>query len=104
MKNQHLLYSDPLYIIERLKEIDPNYFVVYNFDKSVYEVHNKGQSGSTYALTLPYNCLDERAIDLVRFSRRERSEEIIKQIDNQNEQLKKQMVKRAIEQIREVTE
>ena len=64
MKNQILLDCDPFYISSRIKEVDENYFIVFNTARNVYELHSSAQIGSTYALTIPYSQLDERTIFL----------------------------------------
>ena len=104
MKNQILLEGDPFYIAERIKEIDENYFLVFNKSRGVFELHNSSQQGSTFALTIPYDCLDERTIFLARKTRRENIDKLIEEMDRQNDAHTKRLVKRAAEQIKEVIE
>mgnify|MGYP001000667952 CR=1 FL=1 len=71
-------------IPERLKEIDKDYFVVFNTEAQQFEVHNLGQIGNTLALNIPYDELDNRTIDLVQKTRIENAKKIFDEIDRQN--------------------
>ncbi len=104
MKNQILLEGDPFYIAERIKEIDENYFLVFNKRKKSFELHNSAQRSSTFALTIPYECLDERTIFLARKTRRENIDKLIEEMDRQNEYYQKSLIKGAVEQIKEAIE
>lgn len=77
--------SDVYDIAKRLRLLDPKYFVVFDTDKYKYEVHNAGQVGDSYCMTIPYDTLDARTIVLVRNSRISRIDEILEQIDRENE-------------------
>ncbi len=65
MNRTHLrAVTDDLYFIaSRLKEIDPTYYVVYNLDKSRYEVHSDEQRGNSLCFVVPYGELDARTLD-----------------------------------------
>lgn len=102
MKNQILLESDPFYICQRIKEVDEGYFFVYNTSKKRYELHSSSQKGSTFALVIPYDCLDERAIFLARKTRIENIDKLIREMDAENEKREKKLQKQAIEQAKEV--
>ena len=102
MKNQILLDCDPYYIASRIKEVDENYFIVYNTLRNVFELHNRSQRGSTYALTIPYEVLDERTIFLARKTRKEHFDELIREMDAQNQRLEKGKIKDAVLQLTEV--
>ena len=47
-----MIEGDIYYIESRLQAIDPDYFLVRRGAKI--EVHNRGQRGGTYALTVPF--------------------------------------------------
>ena len=64
-------------IAARLRSIDDGYFVVYNRKQGSYEVHNRFQRGSTFALRVPYPCLDARTETLVRRTRVENAEKLL---------------------------
>jgi len=80
-------------IVSRLREIDCNYFVVYNSERQCFEVHNFGQK-NTYCLTVPYAQLDCRTITLTLKSRREFLEKILAEIDASNERLEQDNLKK----------
>lgn len=102
MKNQILLENDPYYISSRIKEVDESYFIVYSKKRNVFELHSSRQPFSTYALTIPYDQLDERTIFLARKTRRENADELIRKMDEDNARLEKKMRNNVLEQIKEV--
>ena len=65
--------SDVFDIIKRIKEIDENYFVIFN----------------TYCFTYPYENLDNRIIDLIYFSNVSNIDNIVEDIDNNNAKIEK---------------
>lgn len=82
------IYEDVFDITTRLKEIDKDYFVVFNTQKNKYEVHNKSQK-NTYCLSVPFSGLDSRTIDLTLKTRRENIDKILKEIEQNNEKIEK---------------
>lgn len=104
--NKHLikLDTDNLYILDRLREIDNSYFIVYNLDRKCYEVHSSEQRGGSYCFTSPFSILDERIVEYARKTRSIRQDEIIKEIDLENEKRESRIYKDAVEKIREVLE
>lgn len=102
MKNQILLDCDPYYIASRIKEVDENYFIVYNRKRNTFELHNSLQKDNSYALTIPYGVLDERTIFLARKTRKENFDKLIKEMDEDNQKLQNSKIKDAVEQIKEV--
>ena len=77
------IVHDVYYIAERLKEIDFNYFILYNTKRKKYEIHHTGQPG-TYCLTVPYDELDARTIDFVNQTRVENRDRLLKELDEEN--------------------
>ena len=102
MKNFVLISHDTYFIADRLKEIDPNYFVLYSIKNSRFEVHNLAQKGGTFCFALPYSTLDERALDLSRKTRTENLNKIIEEIEKSNQKLEKDNIKNAKNKLREV--
>lgn len=86
--NREVIESNVFHIPERLREIDPSYFVVYNHSISQFEVHHSGQD-ETYCLSIPYPELDVRTLHRVRETRVERAEIIWEQI--KKDELKREM-------------
>ncbi|MBR1925631.1 MAG: hypothetical protein IJ837_02125 [Clostridia bacterium] len=78
--------EDVFDISNRLKEIDSNYFVVFNTKKQKFEIHNKSQK-NTYCLTVLNNKLDCRAIEQTLKSRRERFDKILQEIEKNNQKI-----------------
>lgn len=79
--------NDVYNISKRIKNIDRDYYVVYDTSKQKFEVHNSKQIGSTYCLTLPYCELDERCLDYVLKTQSTNVEEILEKIENDNKML-----------------
>ena len=82
-----MITNDVFDIAKRIKEIDPDYFVVYDKKLCRFEVHNKRQRPDTLCLVLPYNTLDCRAIDKVLSTRVEYVAKQLAQIDEFNQKL-----------------
>lgn len=74
-------------IPERLSEIDPGYFVVRNHRKKTFEIHHSDQVDNTYCLTVPYEELDARTLELVRKTRISNLEKLIAEMDQANQKL-----------------
>lgn len=89
MNRSFEIYSDCQDIIKRLKEIDKDYFVVYNLNRKTFELHNRAQEEGTFCLTLPFYTLDERTIDLTLRTQSFKRDELIKELDAENERLEK---------------
>lgn len=92
-----IILSDVFDIAKRLKEIDRNYFVVFNTAKQKYEVHNSRQLGDSYCLTVPFDCFDARTIVLVQQSRIKNISEIVEKMDFDNKVLQKLNNKTALD-------
>lgn len=84
--------SDVYDIVERIKEIDEGYFIIYNTDNGCFELHNYNQF-NTYCLRIPYDSLDERVISLIYKTLSSNLDNIIKEIDEQNEMLEDNKIK-----------
>jgi hypothetical protein len=78
--------SNVFNIPERLRQIDPGYFVMFNPRNQTFELHHEGQD-FTYCLTFPFDELDGRAIDYVQETRIERLGAIRRQMDAHNEKV-----------------
>lgn len=99
MNNSFEIYSDCQDIIKRLKEIDKDYFVVYNISRKTFELHNCGQEEGTFCLTLPFDCLDERTIDLTLKTQSQKRDELIRELDAENERLEKSRKKNILNEV-----
>lgn len=80
--------SDVYDIVDRIKEIDDGYFILYDTNRKVFEVHNKNQFDS-YCLTVVDGVLDSRVIDLLYKSNIVFIDNIVEDIDNTNEEIER---------------
>lgn len=96
-----LIKTDLFNIVNRLKSIDKNYFVMYNTKKHKFEVHYK-RAKNTYELTVPYNKLDARTINLVQSTKIENQKQIYQQIEQQNQILEQKNKSQILENLRRV--
>lgn len=69
-------------ISQRVKEIDEDYFVVYNEKLNRYEIHNRKQYNDTLSIIVPFNRLDKRVLDKLNETKIERKEEIYSMLEN----------------------
>lgn len=53
-------------IPQRVKEYDPELFIVFNTKNQRFEIHSKDGGETTYNATIPYKDLDERTIRYIR--------------------------------------
>lgn len=80
--------GDVFDVADRLKEIDGDYYPVYNLTKKRFEIHHRGRRKSLQ-LVLPYDSLDARAIQRVKETRREWVENMLRDMDIQNAKAEK---------------
>jgi hypothetical protein len=76
-------YSIP----QRLKEVDDRFFVMYNRDTGKFEVHVRGQQGTTLGCELPFPDLDYRAIEYVRKYKADRTRANQREVEVFNDKL-----------------
>ena len=76
--------QDVYNISKRIKNIERNYYIVYDTSKQKFEVHNSAQMGSSYCLTLPHTQLDVRTLKYVRETLSTNIYEILEKIENDN--------------------
>lgn len=89
-------------IADRLKEIDPSYFLIYNTELDRYEVHSDKNIHSTLCLVSPYKYLDQRLLALVRETRRERARQLFAEMERTNAAIEQAAQKEQEEKNREV--
>lgn len=80
--------GDVLNIVDRIKEIDPDYFVMLNRKTQRFEVHVKGQLFSL-GCELPFDSLDARAVEYVRERHVSRMGEILAQMEREEKMREK---------------
>ena len=91
--------NDVYFISQRLREIDKNYFLMYNTKTKKFEVHNENQTGSTFCLTLPFASLDARSLQRVLRTRIENCEKILADMEKENQILEKRQRNEVIENL-----
>lgn len=94
--------TDVFFITQRIKDIDENYFIRFNTKTKKFEVHHKEQPGNTFCLSVPYNALDGRTLELVQKTKIENFEKFIQQLDKENYITENKNNKRTIEKLKEV--
>ena len=92
---------DPLFIAQRLREVDKSYYIVYNTDFQRYEVHSSEQKGGSFCFIVKDNTLDARTIDYALKSRSENVEKLIRALDEENERNRLRLARSALEKIEE---
>lgn len=73
-------------IADRIKEIDESYFILFDLEKNVYEIHNSNQE-SSYCLSLPFDMLDSRVIEIIQSTSIRYIDKIMEDIDNNNNKI-----------------
>ena len=76
-------------ISSRIKSVDENYKIYFNWGTCRYELHNSSKTPSFQAV-FPYASLDKRALDFARETAVENKERILAEIDAHNARLEKQ--------------
>lgn len=82
-------------IANRLKEIDERYEVFFDTSKQKFVLYAQ----NAYQLTIPFENLDARTIDLVRYTRAENVDTILRDVDKENKKRDEASVKRAKDKI-----
>ena len=75
--------NDAFNICERIKHLDPCYYVVFNTKNKKYEIHNSKQHSNTFCITCD-NGLNFSVINKLRKTKIENIDKIIKEIDEFN--------------------
>lgn len=84
--------NDVFNIFKRIKQINNNYFIIFNTNKNKYEIYEKD-----YLLfTIPFDYLDVRTIDYVLKMLKTSNEEILKEIEQHNNRLEKNETEKLI--------
>lgn len=89
LESAHLsaIKSNVYFIPERLKEIDPSLFVVWNNKEGRIEIHSTENKGNTFYMTVPFNELDSRTINHVKRNIKLREEGMLNHIEEYNRKL-----------------
>lgn len=82
--------NDIFFLAERLKEIDPDYFIALNTKNKNFEVHNSSQPINSFCLLVPKNKLDPSLVEYVRKTRANRQKKLLAEIEATNQKMQKQ--------------
>lgn len=85
--------SDVFDICDRVKEIDEGYFILYDTNKNIFELHNSNQC-DTFCLTIPFKHLESNLLDLINLSSITNIDKIIDDIDDNNRILEENFSKK----------
>lgn len=84
--------KDDLYsIAARLKELSPDYGIVFDTDRQSFVVTQNGSP----VLTVPYDELDERTLRQVVYTRSDNIKNVVADIEKNNKNIAERSVKRA---------
>ena len=95
MKKYLIVEHDPLFICQRLKEIDESYFVLYNLQSCQFEVHSNSQEGNSFCFAVRFDGLDARTLEKARETRKENIDALIAKMDEENDRLYKKQIEDA---------
>ena len=77
-----LVEHDLCNIADRIRKIDPSYYIVFNKRNGRYEVHSTDNIGASFCFLVPYDELDARTLVYCRETRVER--DVIERVDRLN--------------------
>ena len=86
-----MIDSDVFDITKRIKDVDKDYYIVFNTKYKKFEVHNSSQNMNSYCLTCPYESLDKRLLDYTLKTRIVNIDKILKEIDENNLKIEKEV-------------
>lgn len=95
MSERYRVVSDLYDIADRLKEIDERYELYFNRAFKRFEVFANG----ALQIAAPFDRLDGRLLELVRSTRLEYAERLLKDIDESNRRLESEATRRSAERI-----
>ena len=84
-------------ISDRIKDIEDEYFILFDMDRGKYEVHSKANPKDTYCFTVPYKELDARVLEYCRKTHISNNKELMKDLNKQAEIHKKHQHKRRMD-------
>jgi len=104
--NKILIKSDALGIIDRLKQWNKNYEFYYNKNNKKYILYlfENEFKPSTYCLTFPFDCIDERMIEHTLKSEVQNRKALLEEIEESNELLLKQEQKKILNEMEKLSD
>lgn len=86
--------NDIFFLAERLREIDPDYFIALNTKSKNFEVHNSSQPINSFCLLVPKNKLDPSLVEYVRKTRANRQKNCLQKLRRQTKKCKNKTSKK----------
>lgn len=99
----YLVETNVCRIPERIREIDPDYFILFNTYSQKYELHHKMLPWDTYQLTFPYPELDARSVFHVNRTHVRRAKQLQREVEENNRKIDEAKQKRFKDQVREIS-
>jgi len=94
--NKYLVpYKDMYGIFERIKSIDPNYELMFDQRKKVFEIHDRSNKHESLCLTILPSNLDSRVLKKLSMSRREHMKDLFLEIERGNQKLQEEKIQKA---------
>lgn len=90
---------DTFDVLQRIKEIDEGYFIVYNTLCSRFEIHNSKQHSNTFCLTVDGE-LNSKVVDKVRKTRVQNVKKLLEEIEENNLMLEKESKRKFNDEMR----
>ncbi len=82
-----IIENDVFNIANRLKNVDENYYILFNQKSKKFQVHNSAQGKNSFCLSLPYLTLDARAIEYVLKTHVRNFNKIVLEIEKNNSKI-----------------
>ena len=92
-----IVSTSTLKVTERLKKIDPKYFVLYNARKDTFEVHHEKNIGSSYCFAV--DNLDSEVFHILRKTATHRGQAVFDEMDRANEAMKNRSKKQFMDDV-----
>ncbi len=83
--------TDVFFVVERLKQLDSGYYVVFDTKKKKYVLCNKFQKDNPYCLTYPHKELDFRMLELAQKTSTKNMHNLLEEIEMSNNFLKEEL-------------
>jgi len=80
--------NDVFNIFKRIKQINNNFYIIFDTNKNKYEIYEK--NNPCVLFTLPYESLDASAVSYVLKMLKTSNEEILKEIEEHNSKLERE--------------
>ena len=93
-----LIKNDVFNIVNRLKQINKNYYILFNKKTTKFEVHFKNLK-NTLQLVLPFKFLDKRTVDLVQKSRVENKQKLLLEMEQNNIKIEQNKNKKLTDEV-----